>query len=76
MQRKLTITLDAEIYEGLHTVIGRRKISQFIENLVRPHVTTRELETGYAAMAADEAREAEALEWSEGTIGNSVHETR
>jgi hypothetical protein len=30
-------------------------------------------EAGYAAMAADEACEAEALEWSEGTIGDSVH---
>jgi predicted CopG family antitoxin len=76
MQRKLTITLNEEIYEGLHKVIGRRKISQFIEDLVRPHVTTSELEAGYAAMAANEAREAEALEWSEGTVGDSAHETR
>ena len=59
MQRKLTITLDEEIYEGLHKVIGRRKISQFIEDLVRPHVTTSELEAGYAAMAADEEWEFE-----------------
>lgn len=76
MQRKLTITLDEEVYEGLHKVIGRRKISQFIEDLVRPHVTITELEAGYAAMAADEAREAEALEWSEALIGDSTHETR
>jgi mRNA interferase MazF len=39
MQKKLTITLDEEVYEGLHSVIGRRKISQFIESVVRPHVT-------------------------------------
>jgi predicted CopG family antitoxin len=76
MQRKLTITLDKDIYEGLYKVIGRRKISQFIEDLVRPHVTFSELEAGYAAMAADEAREAEALAWSEGTIGDGLHETR
>jgi len=76
MQRKLTITLDVEVYEGLYKVIGRRKISQFIEDLVRPHVLTDELEAGYAAMAADEAREAEALVWSEGTIGDATHETR
>ena len=76
MQRKLTITLDEEVYEGLHTVIGRRKISQFIENLVRPHVTITELEAGYAAMAADEAREADALEWSEALIGDSTNEAR
>lgn len=76
MQRKLTITLDEDVYEGLHKVIGRRKISQFIEALVRPHVTLSELQAGYAAMAADEAREAEALAWSEATIGDSTNETR
>lgn len=76
MQRKLTITLDAEVYEGLHHIIGRRKISQFIEDLVRPHVMITELEAGYAAMAADEAREAEALVWSEGTLGERVYEPR
>ncbi|NJO84454.1 MAG: addiction module antitoxin [Blastochloris sp.] len=76
MQRKLTITLDEAIYEGLHKVIGRRKISQFIEALVRPHVTMTEREAGYAAMAADEAREAEALAWSEGTVGDSRHEAQ
>jgi predicted CopG family antitoxin len=76
MQRKLTITIDEHVYEGLHKIIGRRKISHFIEELVRPHVLIQELEAGYAAMAADEAREAEALEWSEGTFGDSAHETR
>jgi predicted CopG family antitoxin len=76
MQRKLTITLDEHVYEGLHKIIGRRKISHFIEELVRPHVLISELEAGYAAMAADEAREAEALAWSEGTVGDSAHETR
>ena len=31
MQKKLTVTVDAEVYEGLHKNIGRRKISKFIE---------------------------------------------
>lgn len=76
MQKKLTITVDEQVYEGLHTIIGRRKISQFIEDLVRPHVVTAELDAGYAQMAADEAREAEALAWSEATVGDSADETR
>ena len=38
MQKKLTITLDAQVYEGLHRMIGARRISRFIESLVRPHV--------------------------------------
>jgi predicted CopG family antitoxin len=76
MQKKLTITVDEGVYEGLHKVIGRRHISQFIENLVRPHVIGTDLEAGYRAMAADEAREAEALDWSEATIGDIVDAAR
>jgi len=65
MHKKLTITVDEEIYEGLHRVIGRGAISQFIAELVRPHVIGAELDAAYAQMAADEPREREALEWSE-----------
>ena len=36
MQKKLTITLDERVYQGLHSVVGRRRISGFIERLVRP----------------------------------------
>ncbi len=66
MPKKLTITVDAEVYEGLHRVIGRRRISRFLNGLARPHVVGQELSAGYAAMAADEARETEAEAWSEG----------
>jgi predicted CopG family antitoxin len=76
MGKKLTITVDEEIYEGLLKVIGRRHISQFIEDLVRPHVIGTDLETGYRAMAADEAREAEAFDWSEATIGDAADATK
>lgn len=76
MRKKLTITLDEQVYEGLHEVIGRRQISQFIEDLVRPHVLSEDLENAYQAMAADEAREAEALEWAEATIGDVADEAR
>ena len=76
MQKKLTITVDEDVYEGLHKVIGRRRISQFIEDLVRPHVIGADLEAGYQAMAADEARETEALEWSEATIGDVTDAAR
>ena len=63
MQKKLTITIDQSVYEGLYRVIGRRRISRFIEELVRPHVLDKELEAAYEQMAQDEEREAEALEW-------------
>lgn len=76
MQKKLTITLDERVYDGLHRIIGRRKISQFIETLVRPHVLGSELEEAYRAMAQDEEREAEALEWAEGTVLDSADDPR
>ena len=76
MQKKLTITIDEKVYEGLHRVIGQRRISQFIESLVRPHVIPQDLEAAYKQMAQDETREAEALEWSEATIGDVSDEPR
>jgi len=76
MQKKLTITVDEDVYEGLYKVIGRRQISQFIEDLVRPHVIGVDLEAGYRAMAEEEAREAEAFEWSEATIGDVADAAR
>jgi predicted CopG family antitoxin len=76
MQKKLTITVDEDVYAGLHKVIGRRKISRFIEDLVRPHVIGAELEAGYVAMAADEARELDAEEWADALSEDSADETR
>ncbi len=66
MQKKLTITVDAEVYDGLHRVIGRRRISRFLNDLARPNVVGQDLAAGYAAMAADQARETAADAWSEG----------
>lgn len=72
MQRRMTISIDEAVYEGLVRVVGRRKISKFLETLARPHVTSDELEEGYRAMAADHEREHEALEWSEALIGDGI----
>lgn len=76
MRRKLTISVDDQVYRGLHQVVGRHRISQFIESLVRPHVVKADLLAAYRDMAADEQREREALEWSEATVGDLPHETR
>jgi hypothetical protein len=76
MQKKLTISIDADVYEGLRERIGPRRISRFLNDLARPHVTAKGLEAGYADMAAEEAREAEALDWSEGLIGDVADEPR
>ena len=76
MQKKLIITADERVYHGLHTVVGRRRISQFIESLVRPYVIGKDLKFAYQQMAQEEAREAEALDWAEATVGNLAHEAR
>jgi hypothetical protein len=80
MQKRMTITMDEAVYEGLVRVVGRRKISGFLESLARPHVVTDELAEGYKAMGQDELREQEALGWSEALIGDSQasanHEAR
>lgn len=76
MRKKLTITVDEKVYAGLHRVIGRRKISEFIESLVSPHVLQKDLEAGYREMASDEAREAETTEWTEATVTDVANEAR
>ena len=76
MQKKLTITVDERVYAGLHRVVGRRRISRFVESLVRPHVIGKDLEAAYRQMAQEEAREAEALRWAEATVGDVAGETR
>ena len=88
MPKKLTITVDADVYNGLHSIIGRRRISRLLNDLARAHLDGRDLAAGYdalcgggapgnpgyAAMAADEAREAEADAWSESLIHDVARE--
>jgi hypothetical protein len=76
MQKKLTLTIDEEVYNGLRKQIGPRKISKFVEDLVRPHVLYPDLDAEYARMAKDEEREKEALEWSEMMLKDTDNEAR
>ena len=68
MYKKLTITLEEQVYEGLHQLIGRGNISSFINRLTKPYVIKKELEKSYQVMANDEDRERDALEWSENLL--------
>ena len=74
MHKRLNITLDEAVYDGLIRVVGRRKISQFLEDLARPHVSENDLHAGYREMAADEKREADALAFADALIGDVPHE--
>jgi len=75
MHKRMTITLDEAVYDGLYRRVGKRKMSQFIEELLRPHVVDS-LDEGYQAMAADKEREAEAMEWCNSLIGDVADASR
>jgi predicted CopG family antitoxin len=72
----MTITLDEAVYDGLYRTVGKRRMSQFIEDLLKPHVLDTALDAGYRAMAADVEREAEAQAWVNGLIADLADETR
>lgn len=76
MHKRMTITLDETVYEGLYRTVGKRRISQFIEDLVRPHVMDTALDDGYRAMADDQEREMEAREWSNALASDMANEAR
>jgi len=66
--KKLTITVDNDVYRGLKKKVGPRRISRFLNDLARPHVVENDLLAAYREMAADRVREAEAEQWIEGLI--------
>jgi hypothetical protein len=76
MTRKLTISIDDRVYDGLHAVIGRGNIGKFLEDLARPFVVNERLAAAYEEMAADEAREAEAEEWCDALSGDGLDAAR
>ncbi len=57
-------------------VVGRRKISQFLEDLARPYVVSNNLLAAYQAMASDSKRERKALAWSDALIGDAAGGSR
>ncbi len=70
MYKRMTITLDEAVYEGLYRTVGKRRISKFIEDLVRPLVMDASLDERYQAMATDKVREAEATAWCNALAGD------
>jgi hypothetical protein len=59
----MTITLDEDVYDGLNRLVGKGRISQFVSDILRPHVSDSALDGGYREMAADTEREDAAQEW-------------
>ena len=76
MHKRMTITLDEDVYDGLYRTVGKRQISQFVSDVLRPHVSDRTLDGGYQAMAADADREADAQEWIAALANDGLDEPR
>jgi hypothetical protein len=70
--KRLTILVDANLHRALLKKVGRGNIGRFLADAAKPLLNgTSDLQAGYAAMARDEAREKEALEWSENLLNDS-----
>ncbi len=65
MQKRLTITINEEVYNGLYKVVGRGKIGRFIEDLVRPHVVEE------TELEQETEHELDNLEWLEALMPES-----
>ena len=68
MKKKMTITLDPQVYEGLYKTVGKRHISAFLEGLARPYVIDDSLNEAYKSMAQEADRETVATQWQENLI--------
>lgn len=76
--KKLTITVEEEVYKELKKTIGEGKISSWINDIARDQLKRKVLEKwmeeGYKAMAADKEHEKEAHEWIEANVGDGLEE--
>lgn len=72
MTKKLTISIEDPVYNGLHAVVGRGNVETFLEDLARPFVMTDGLAAAYIEMSVDEAREGEAVEWCETLVKDGL----
>ena len=64
MQKRITFTLHQTVHDGLMRVVGRGKVSYFLESSTRPYVLDVSMDDGYCAMSTDSQREAEVSECS------------
>jgi metal-responsive CopG/Arc/MetJ family transcriptional regulator len=78
---KLTVSVPAELVKMADKVAKEKKISRSkvvsscLQELAKQRFQA-DLEEGYKAMAKEEKREREALEWAEATLEDFENETR
>jgi hypothetical protein len=72
----MTFMLDEIAYDGLMRVVGRGKVSQFLQALARPLVLDASMDDGFRAMRNDTQRQADASESITGLIADSANAAR
>jgi len=75
ISKRLTTSIIDRVLVVLHTIIGIGNIGKPLEFGARHRVVGEILQEAYAAMAADNAHEAEAHEWCEAFIDDGLNET-
>ena len=81
MLRELTLNIEETLYDTLMPMVEKQTIGDLLAEFVQTRFSQRtftqmELEEGYKAMAADEEREREAMEWCNGLMDGIDDETR
>ena len=67
MNKQLTIHIDEKVFDALYSTVDPQRVDKFVEDILRSHVTHRDLDSAYQEMAQDIQRESEALDWSDAT---------
>lgn len=73
--KTVAVRLDSNLYENLRAHVGKRKMSELINDTMRSYLAESVLSKECELMSQDEEAEREALEWSESAINSIDHET-
>jgi len=67
MMRRLSISIEEKNYQDLKKIIGQRKVSKFIDNIIKREIDKRkqELISAYQSSARDKHTKKEADIWEE-----------
>jgi hypothetical protein len=75
MSKKMTVSIDRQIYDGIQALIGSDDIGEFLEDLARPFIDADGRVAGYVEMSADKAREIEADQWCNALAADGLDAT-
>jgi hypothetical protein len=75
-KQKVTIALDAHVYQQLKDIVGSRGVGDYVSAIVREKLPQLDIEQGYQAMAEYEKSHPneEMLEWENAPIDAEITE--